>query len=68
MEVVVIGGGGHSKVVMKKIKLDVWYEEHWSFWLDIKILFKTVWVVAKGEGLYSEVTTDEIVKTEDENG
>jgi hypothetical protein len=37
--------------------------EHWSFWLDIKILFKTVWVVAKGEGLYAP---DE-VKQVDEN-
>ena len=60
---------GRNKLTWpERIKLDVWYVEHWSFWLDIKILFKTVWVVAKGEGLYSEVTTEEIVKTEDESG
>ena len=34
----------------ERIKLDVWYVEHWNFWLDMRILFKTVWVVAKGEG------------------
>ncbi len=26
----------------KRIELNVWYVEHLSFWLDIKILFKTV--------------------------
>lgn len=29
----------------KRIELDIWYVEKWSFWLDIKILFKTLWVV-----------------------
>ena len=24
---------------------DVYYIENWSLWLDIKILFKTIWVV-----------------------
>jgi len=24
----------------ERIELDVWYVEHWSLWLDIKILFK----------------------------
>ena len=36
----------------ERIKLDLWYIEHWSFLLDIKILLKTLFVVAKGEGLY----------------
>ena len=59
---------GRNKLTWpERIKLDVWYVEHWGFCLDIKILLKTVWVVAKGEGLYSEVTTDDIVKIEDEN-
>ena len=26
----------------KRIELDLWYIENWSFWLDIRILFKTV--------------------------
>src|SRR6185369_6771664 len=27
------------------VRLDIRYIEEWSLWLDIKILFKTVWVV-----------------------
>ena len=32
------------------VKLDVRYIMDWSFFMDIKILFKTVWVVLKREG------------------
>ena len=39
----------------ERIELDVWYVEHWSLWLDIKILLKTLWVVlVTHEGLYGE--------------
>jgi len=39
----------------ERIELDVWYVEHWSRWLDIKILFKTLWtVLVTHEGLYGE--------------
>ncbi|MCS6884942.1 MAG: sugar transferase [Acidobacteriota bacterium] len=31
------------------VKLDIYYIENWSLWLDIKILFKTVPVVLKGD-------------------
>jgi sugar transferase EpsL len=34
-----------------KFKLDVWYVDNWSFWLDLKILFLTVWKVFKREGI-----------------
>ena len=34
-----------------KFKLDVWYVDHWSFWLDLKILFLTVSKVFKREGI-----------------
>jgi len=58
---------GRNKLTWdERIKLDVWYIEHWSFWLDMKILFKTVWVVVKGEGLYAGRKTDEIAKADDE--
>jgi lipopolysaccharide/colanic/teichoic acid biosynthesis glycosyltransferase len=30
--------------------LDLFYVEHWSFWLDMRILLKTVWVVFSGTG------------------
>lgn len=39
----------------EKIELDIWYIDHWSLWLDLKILFKTVWVVIfTREGLYGK--------------
>jgi len=34
-----------------KFRLDVWYVDNWSFWLDIKILFMTAWKVLKREGI-----------------
>jgi len=34
-----------------KFRFDVWYVDHWSFWLDIKILFLTIWKVFKREGI-----------------
>ena len=37
----------------KKFKYDVWYVDHQSFWLDIKILFLTVAKVFKAEGISS---------------
>ncbi len=35
----------------KKFELDVWYVDHLSFGLDLKILFKTVLKVIKKEGI-----------------
>ena len=35
----------------EKFKLDTWYVDNWSFWLDIKILFLSVWKVIKREGI-----------------
>ncbi len=34
-----------------KFRLDVWYVDHRSFWLDIKILALTLWKVVKREGI-----------------
>ncbi len=34
-----------------KFKMDVWYVDNWSIWLDIKILAITVWKVIKREGI-----------------
>jgi sugar transferase EpsL len=34
-----------------KFKLDVWYVDNWSFWLDIKILLLTLWKVFQREGI-----------------
>jgi sugar transferase EpsL len=35
----------------EKFRLDVWYVDHWSFWLDLKILFLTPWKVFRREGI-----------------
>lgn len=35
----------------EKFTLDVWYVDHWSFWLDIKILIQTAWKVIIREGI-----------------
>jgi lipopolysaccharide/colanic/teichoic acid biosynthesis glycosyltransferase len=35
----------------EKFKLDVWYVDHRSFWLDVRILFRTVWQVVSRQGI-----------------
>ncbi len=35
----------------EKFKLDVWYVDNWSLWLDIKIIFMTAWKIFKREGI-----------------
>lgn len=43
--------GRNSLTWEDKFKLDVWYVDNWSFWLDIKILLLTFWKVFKREGI-----------------
>lgn len=38
----------------QKFEFDVWYVEHQSFWIDLKILLKTVEKVFKKEGIAQE--------------
>jgi len=35
----------------EKFKLDIWYVENQSFWLDMKIILITIWKVLKREGI-----------------
>ena len=35
----------------EKFKLDIWYVDHRSFWLDIRIILNTIWKVLSGEGI-----------------
>jgi lipopolysaccharide/colanic/teichoic acid biosynthesis glycosyltransferase len=37
-----------------RFKLDVWYVDNWSFWLDIKIILMTVWKTISREGISQE--------------
>ena len=38
----------------KKFELDVWYVDHLSFWLDMKIIFLTIWKILKRDGVSKE--------------
>ncbi|BAZ45463.1 sugar transferase [Chondrocystis sp. NIES-4102] len=38
----------------KRLKLDVAYVDNWNLWLDLKILFATVWKVIKRDGISQE--------------
>ena len=39
----------------ERIEYDIWYVDHWSIWLDIKVMLKTLIVVlVTREGLYGE--------------
>jgi lipopolysaccharide/colanic/teichoic acid biosynthesis glycosyltransferase len=37
-----------------KFRLDVWYVDHWNFWVDIRILWMSVWKVLRREGISQE--------------
>lgn len=45
----------------EKFKLDIWYVDHWSLWLDLQILFLTIGKVLQQEGINQEgyVTAEE---------
>ena len=34
-----------------KFRMDVWYVDHWSLWLDVKILAMTFWKVITRQGI-----------------
>jgi hypothetical protein len=34
-----------------KFALDVWYVDNWSLWLDIKVIFLSVYKVLRREGI-----------------
>jgi lipopolysaccharide/colanic/teichoic acid biosynthesis glycosyltransferase len=40
----------------ERIELDLWYIEHWSLWLDLRILAITAKLLATGKGLYRGAT------------
>ena len=50
----------------EKFALDVWYVDHQSLWLDIKILFLTLWKALKREGISApgSATAPEFMGTE----
>ena len=47
----------------EKFSLDVWYVDHWSLVLDLKILLLTIWKVIKREGISppGQITVEEFM-------
>lgn len=44
--------GRNSIPYSKRMELDCWYAKNWNLLLDLKIMFKTIFVVFKKEGIY----------------
>jgi Undecaprenyl-phosphate galactose phosphotransferase WbaP len=43
---------GHNETTFKnRLQMDEYYISNWSLWMDIFIMFKTLWVVIKGTGV-----------------
>jgi len=34
------------------MKLDLYYIDNWTFWLDLKIILRTIGAVLRGRGAY----------------
>jgi len=43
--------GRNAISLEEKFKLDIWYVENQSLWLDVKIILITIWKVLKREGI-----------------
>ena len=43
--------GRNTLMWEEKFLWDVWYVDHWSFWLDLRILWSTVAKVIRGDGV-----------------
>lgn len=43
------GETSDPKLMQKRIEYDTWYIENWSFFLDLKIIFRTIWNIFRGE-------------------
>lgn len=56
--------GRNSITWEKKFDYDVWYVEHWSLWLDFKILLMTTWKIFKR----TEVNSSEDITMESFKG
>lgn len=50
----------------EKMKNDAYYAQNCTFWMDIKVFFKTIMVVLKHENTYKDVSTEEAALKEAE--
>ncbi|HNW39899.1 MAG TPA: exopolysaccharide biosynthesis polyprenyl glycosylphosphotransferase, partial [Candidatus Omnitrophota bacterium] len=47
-----VNGLRGDSCIQTRVKYDLYYIEHWSFWFDLKILFLTFFSLFRGEGAY----------------
>jgi lipopolysaccharide/colanic/teichoic acid biosynthesis glycosyltransferase len=52
--------GRHTLRFGERLKLDVWYVEHWSLWLDFKILALTLYQVIRRQDVTRVQAVEEI--------
>ena len=53
--------GRNGIPISKRLELDVWYVDHWSLWLDIKILIITIPRVILARGVKLSENDEEVV-------
>jgi len=53
----------------ERLKLDVWYVDNWSIWLDLRIILKSIWMVITRQGITQQnrATVDEFMGTQQSN-
>ena len=47
----------------KRLELDLWYVDHLSFWLDLRILVRTSWTVLMQEGVGADAAAFDELRT-----
>jgi len=52
--------GRNLAAFSERLKLDIWYVDHWSLWLDIKILARTPFNVLRSRGVKLEQSLAEV--------
>jgi lipopolysaccharide/colanic/teichoic acid biosynthesis glycosyltransferase len=43
--------GSNLEDTYQKLMYDLYYIKNWNFWLEMKTIFKTIWVIVDGKGL-----------------
>jgi lipopolysaccharide/colanic/teichoic acid biosynthesis glycosyltransferase len=43
--------GRNATTWEERLRLDTWYVDHWTLWLDLRILSRTAWIVIRGSGV-----------------
>jgi putative colanic acid biosynthesis UDP-glucose lipid carrier transferase len=38
-----------NEQISGRVQCDIWYSENWSLWLDLRIMFLTIYNMVKGE-------------------